>query len=138
MLSRENVQLEAQKWLGVKWRHQGRTRNGIDCAGLIAVVGQALSYPIVDRQGYSRTAKGFDFLAEFQCQFDKISIQDAQPGDVLVFRDTYYPCHCGILTQMHSTLYLIHAHARRGRVVYEELDVWRQKWCNAFKFRGID
>jgi cell wall-associated NlpC family hydrolase len=30
----------ARSWLGVPWRHQGRTRQGVDCAGLVVLVGR--------------------------------------------------------------------------------------------------
>ena len=32
----------ARTWLGVPWRHQGRTRQGVDCAGLVVLVGRGL------------------------------------------------------------------------------------------------
>jgi cell wall-associated NlpC family hydrolase len=32
----------ARSWLGVPWRHQGRTRQGVDCAGLVVLVGRGL------------------------------------------------------------------------------------------------
>ena len=33
-VTREMVVAEARTWIGVKWRHQGRTREGVDCIGL--------------------------------------------------------------------------------------------------------
>ena len=38
----------ARAWLGVPWRHQGRTRQGVDCAGLVVLVGREFGLAAYD------------------------------------------------------------------------------------------
>lgn len=138
MLSRQNIQLEALSWVGTKWKHQGRNHNGIDCAGLIVKVAEALNYPIVDEKGYSRRPVQYNFVEVFRKQMDEIPKLSAQPGDILVFQDTHYPCHCGIMIELHDTQYMVHSHAIHRKVIIDNINTWEQKWCNSFKFRGMD
>lgn len=138
MLSREIIQRETLQWVGTKWKHQGRNRNGIDCAGLIIKVAEALEYPIIDEKGYSRRPLGFNFVEAFQQQMHEIPKLSAQPGDILVFQDTHYPCHCGIMVELHGAHYMVHSHAIHRKVIIDHINSWEHKWCNSFKFRGIN
>src|SRR5512134_1433396 len=129
---------EAKQWLGVPWRHQGRTRAGLDCAGLVVVVGRALELVTYDFVGYPRRASGFAFVEHFQMNMDAVRITDAAPGDVLLFADHAYPCHCGIITRWGSDPHFIHAHVTRRKVVEEPyIGEWPAKVKFAFRFRGI-
>lgn len=110
---------EARTWLGVPWRHQGRTRAGIDCVGLLVCVARALGLSDYDRSGYGRHAQGQAFVHHFRAAMDPIAIAAAGPGDVLVFADRAYPCHCGVLTEKHGVPHLLHAHATRRKVIEE-------------------
>jgi len=38
----QQIIAEARSWLGVPFLHQGRSRRGVDCAGLVIVVGRAV------------------------------------------------------------------------------------------------
>ena len=78
---------EARTWLGVLWRHQGRTRAGIDCVGLLVCVARALGLSDYDSTGYGRHAQGQSFVRHFQANMDGIALAAARPGDVLVFVD---------------------------------------------------
>lgn len=49
MATRAQIVEEARSYLGTKWLHQGRTRDGVDCAGLVACVGNALGLIAYDR-----------------------------------------------------------------------------------------
>lgn len=141
MLSRKNVQIEALSWVGTRWKHQGRNHNGVDCVGLIIMVAHALEYPYQDEKGYSRRPAGFDFLGAFRKQMDEIPNNEVQPGDVVVFKDTHYPCHCGIVVELYNSLYMVHSHAIHRRVIidnFQDSKVWSSKWCNTFKFWGAE
>ena len=42
MVTRTDIVAAARGWLGVPWRHQGRSRAGVDCVGLVVVVCRSL------------------------------------------------------------------------------------------------
>jgi hypothetical protein len=135
----EQVTAEARGWLGVRWRHQGRTRAGVDCAGLVVMVARALELTDYDATGYSRRASGFDFVRHFQAAMQSVRVAEAQAGDVLVFADGAYPCHCGFLSLWQDHPHLIHAHVSRRQVVEEPyLGEWPGSVRFAFRFHGIE
>ena len=42
MVTRADVMTEAESWRGTPFQHQGRSEHGVDCAGLVVMVGRAL------------------------------------------------------------------------------------------------
>ena len=132
----ERIIAEARSWLGVPWRHQGRTRSGIDCVGLVVCVARALRLSDYDSTGYSRRAQGQGFVEHFRGNMDGVAIPEARSGDVLVFADQAYPCHCGFLTERLGHPHLLHAHATRRKVIEEPYaGEWPIKVKFAFRFR---
>jgi len=132
----EAIVAEARRWLGVPWRHQGRSRAGIDCAGLVVLVARTLKLSDHDSTGYTRRAQGQRFVEHFRAHMDGVAITDAAPGDVLVFADQAYPCHCGFLTERLGRPHLLHAHATRRKVIEEPYGgEWLRKVKFAFRFR---
>ena len=129
---------EARTWLGVPWRHQGRSRAGVDCAGLVVLVARALELADHDSTAYGRRAQGQGFVEHFRAHMDGVAITQARPGDVLVFADQAYPCHCGFLTERLERPHLLHAHATRRRVIEEPYaGEWPAKIKFAFRFRSL-
>ena len=51
----------ARTWLGTKWRHQGRSKQGIDCIGLIIRTAEEFGFQYEDSTGYARGTK-LDFI----------------------------------------------------------------------------
>src|SRR5512134_2863655 len=137
-VTRLDVVIEARRWLGVPWRHQGRSRAGIDCVGLIAVVARALGISSYDYTSYGRRAHGQAFVHHFAENMTPIRVTDALPGDVLLFADHAYPCHCGFSTRQFEQPHLLHAHATRRKVIEEPyIGEWPEKVKFAFRFRGV-
>jgi hypothetical protein len=56
----------ARSWLGVPWGHQGRTRQGVDCAGLVVLVGRGLGLADYDTTAYGRRLEGQGFVQHFR------------------------------------------------------------------------
>lgn len=140
MPNRYDVINEARKWLGVKWRHQGRTKLGIDCAGLIILVGKSLGLADYDTVNYQRRTHGTNFLNHFKMNMTQKPILDAEPGDVLLFRDNQFPCHSTIVSEIGGVQTIIHAHAFRRKVLEERLDQgdWMNLRVACFKYMGLD
>jgi cell wall-associated NlpC family hydrolase len=130
---------EARSWLGVKWKHQGRTREGVDCIGLLIVVAKGFGLTDRDEKAYSRRPDGFDFLERFKQEMDEVPLAEVADGDVIVFADGPFPCHCGLATTKNGARHFIHAHASRRCVLEEQYaHEWPRKARKAFRFRGSD
>lgn len=138
MVTTTQIVDEARKWKGVPWRHQGRTERGIDCAGLVVCVAKELGLSDFDTTDYQRTAQQHKLLGYFREHMDARPLKDVRPGDVILFRDSAYPCHVAMVGESNGRLSIIHAHAER-RVVLEEplTEHWRGKWVAAFRFKGV-
>jgi len=116
----------ARGMVGRRWRHQGRSATGVDCVGLVLLSARAAGFTVEDVTGYSRRALGVGFLGHFRPRMRGVSVFEGRPGDVLVFTETVYPCHCGVLggvlAERRGEATVIHAHGGRGRVLEEPLE----------------
>ena len=132
----EAVVAQARTWLGTPWRHQGRSPRGVDCAGLVVLVARALGLADHDVAGYGRHSTGLAFVDQFRAAMDPVPLLEMLPGDVLVFADAAYPCHCGFRTEFRDAPHLLHAHALRRQVIEEPYaGEWSAKARFAFRFR---
>ena len=140
MVSRETVVAEARSWRDVRWLHQGRSRQGIDCIGLVVVVRKALGIGDYDLTGYPRSPDGTFMTNFFKAGGIRVGIPQAQPADLLLFRDAMSPCHVGIVTaRTGDVMHMIHALATRHKVIEEPvLHEWQQKWVAAIQMPGVD
>ena len=121
-VSREDIVSEARMWVGTPWKHQGRTSYGIDCAGLPIMVGKALGLTTFDITSYPARPDG-SFLGPFYDNLiHKPRADLLNQGDVVVFSESGHICHCGIITRKHGVLAVVHAHAKRRKVIEETLD----------------
>lgn len=132
----EAVVAQARSWLGTSWRHQGRSPRGVDCAGLVVLVARTLGLTDHDVAGYGRHSGGLTLIDQFRAAMDPLPLPEVRPGDVLLFADAAYPCHCGFRTERHQAPHLLHAHALRRRVIEEPYaGEWPAKARLAFRFR---
>jgi len=114
MPTRAEIITEARTWLGVPWRHQGRDRIAIDCAGLLESVGNntgAISYkgPV----DYRRESDGFRFLLHFaKAGCREKSVAEARDGDILIFmvERGALPRHCGLRSTKNGRPHVIHSY----------------------------
>lgn len=136
MISREEVIAEARKWLDTRWVHQGRTAHGVDCAGLVVLVGQALGLPAEDLQGYKRSPDGVLFRQHI---FNQTTFEpQPRPGSIAMFREARFPTHTGIFAEQDGRLTLIHAYAPYGKVVEEPfIYEWPEKLVAVRNYIGL-
>lgn len=120
-MKRDEVVKEALKLEGVKWKHEGRTSHGIDCAGIVVQVGHAFKqYKEEPLTRYPHRPDG-TFISHFRKHLVEKPVAEAKDGDVLVFAEGTHPCHCGIRTTLYKQPAVIHAHRNRGFVIHETL-----------------
>jgi cell wall-associated NlpC family hydrolase len=133
------VAAAARQWLGVRFAHQGRSDMGLDCAGLVIVVGRELGLlpAELDVLAYARRPDGRSLVEHCAAHLDRIPLGDLSVGDVAVFRIERDPQHLAIVGDYHAGGFsMIHAYAPSRKVVENRLDtVWAQRLIGAFRFR---
>lgn len=109
----------ARRMIGVPWVHQGRSVEGIDCAGLIIKIGNEIGVMDWDLKDYDRKATQAAMLQICRQHLTEIPRVALQPGDMVVlrFQETN---HIGIIGDYkHGGLSIIHAQATHPRRVGE-------------------
>lgn len=109
----------ARGWIGTRWVHQGRSRHGVDCVGLLLVTLAELGIEAADMQGYRRSGDPETFVNHVYSQTVPVELSDLAPGHIGVFRDGTQPCHVGIFAEKYEQPSLIHAYAGIGCVLEE-------------------
>lgn len=146
MPARSDVVECARSYIGVPWRHQGRSREGVDCGGLVRCVGVDLGLlpAKADLSGYDRLPDGRT-LARFVARWLPRS-QERRPGNVVVLRPLEglrWPSHMGILSMLPSgELGIVHAYnglgGRRDGVVETHYAGWTRRETGLFSFPGVE
>lgn len=136
---RMEIMNEARKYIGVRWKHQERGNGAIDCAGLIINVGKTMGFVDKDFEvkDYQRHSQGYKFLNHFKNNMKEKSLLDTNIGDVVLFKDDLYPCHCGIIgINEKGNFTIIHACAKMKKVVEERMTErdFMTRRCGCFEF----
>lgn len=138
-MTRDEVVAAARDWLGVPFLHQGRSRAGVDCAGLVICVARGLGElpEGYDVNGYRRAPDG-SMLRE--CDARLVPISGLEAGAVAMMRFSEEPQHLAFVAPYrHGGFALIHALQKSGRVVEHRLDpTWRGRIVRLFRFPGVD
>lgn len=144
-IKREDVLRACEQMLGLPFVHQGRSlQSGVDCVGLLVVMGRLIGYPdIVDVEGYRRIPKSSVIRATLAENLDEIPLADARPADVFLMRQ-------GGLLPRHAAIYYSDAldiangiepmilHAVKSGVVLEPKSSYVPSWyVSAFRLRGL-
>lgn len=138
MPARHEVVTAARSWLGVPWLPFGRSSDGIDCIGLIIMVGRQLG-------------EGADWLEEPYARFPTERqvrgvlerhlnpLQgNPEPGDIALIRWRRTANHLAFVTDGHEPFGLLHAYATVGRVCEHRCDqFWRDRIAALYTFRSV-
>lgn len=141
MTSRHAILAEAREWIGTPYQHQASTKGaGCDCLGLVRGVWRALyaTEPEIAPAYTPDWAEkhGVETLLEAaRRHMIETSLDQAQPGDVLLFRmAAAAPAkHAAILDEGD---HLIHAYWGRAVVRSRFAPWWRSRCAAAFSFPG--
>lgn len=141
MTAKLDVVAKAREFVGAPFAHQGRSRGGVDCAGLVICVARELGLSEFDVTGYRRLpgAVGNATIEEL-CSREMRSIpaSAARAGDVLLFLIGSRPRHIAIVAEgSNGAATIIHAYQPAAKVVEVPLDErWRAAVCGAFEIPG--
>lgn len=120
----------ARKYIGVKFRHAGRSSAGLDCAGLGWLAFSDLGIDLPDVRGYGREPFKNGLMQGLEAALGAPIASDPQPGDVVVMRFDRDPHHIALIANAPygKELTMIHADSTHGKVVEHRLsDDWRNR-----------
>jgi cell wall-associated NlpC family hydrolase len=127
----------ARSFLDVPFKHRGRSRKGLDCAGLVWCAYEQLGIKHPDLERYGREPHQNGMMRVVLEALGRPAQLPIQEGDVLVLRFDKEPHHMAIVgADRHYGLSMIHADGSPGvrRVVEHGLDKrWRDRVYAAFR-----
>lgn len=130
----------ARSAIGVPFKHQGRSLNGVDCIGLLLYVCDQFGVEYSDVHGYPRRPSGGLLEKSFDAHVEsgalvRVSPTQRQPGDFLMMRFAREPQHLAIFTGEN----IIHSYATVGKVC-EHLadDVWISRIARVYRLAGVE
>lgn len=144
-MKRADVVAFARTLRGVPWVHQGRSTAGVDCGGLLELIGRQFGCPVPEKADYPRTADGVTLRATCEQYLRPIGPHALAPGDVVLVRfpRAEHESHLALVVDHpHRGLGLLHALNERngkGRVIEHGLDAtWRSRVVAAYAFPGAE
>jgi cell wall-associated NlpC family hydrolase len=134
-VTRNEITEAAFSLIGTRFRHQGRDKKtGVDCVGLLVVVGRMVNYPdIVDLTDYRRTPSAETIYETLKTNCDEIPLSEAGDGDFYQMRlHGIKPRHVAI---RHGNGVI---HAASGGVRWQPFSDFPAVWfVRAFRCRGL-
>ena len=112
----------ARSYVGVPWRHLGRSRTGVDCIGLVLLAARDVGVELPDPAPYVREPQGTRLLDGILGHAERVA--NPRSGDILLFRMGLYGGHVGIAS-LHPAWGVpacLHAYAPRRQVVEQPMD----------------
>lgn len=144
-ITRKEIIDAAATMLGLPFVHQGRSGTaGVDCVGLLVVMGQLIGYPeIFDVEGYRRTPSANVIRETLQKNMDEIPLEEARVGDVFLMRTGgIKPRHAAIFfsdqTDEERGIRPQILHAAPKGVKLDAMGIFPKSWfVAAFRVRGV-
>lgn len=136
-LIRQRIVDEARSYLGVRFRKGGRDREGIDCVGLLVVVGQSLGLDIKDTIDYTFNPEVRKFADIVYSQSIRIPLDPIKIGSIAILKQTVYPMHTGIIGRDATGLTIINANLGRRAVIEQPIAEWRRDLTMLRDYKGI-
>ena len=129
----------ARSFVGVPWRHLGRSHTGVDCIGLVLLAAREVGVDLPDPVPYAREPQGTRLLEGILGHAARVS--EVRAGDVLLFRMGLYGGHVGIAS-VHPAWGVpacLHAYAPRRQVVEQPMDAeLRAELIGAFRLPFLE
>lgn len=112
----------ARSFEGVKWRHQGRSRAGVDCIGLVVAARAALGLDTLDVHNYNRKQPGEPMLEYCRLHMLPVPIGELRAADVLVMAYGDFRHMAIVADCVYGGLSIVEAHLEVGKVSERRLD----------------
>jgi hypothetical protein len=108
-MTRDEIVAEARGWIGTPFRPNGRSRLGLDCLGLVVMLGRKFGIPHTDAADYSMwPSEERLILRQLGEYLDRVHPQARQDGCIGAFAQQRLPCHVGVLSTRYGRPHVIH------------------------------
>lgn len=118
----------ARRYLGVPFRHRGRSVRGLDCAGLAWLAYRDCGQELPDFRKYGREPSNDGLLTHIKAALGEpvavapVRASQLQEGDVIVVRFEVEPHHVAIVTNYpYGGFAMLHACGFNDRVIEHRL-----------------
>lgn len=135
-----DVVTAARSYIGVRWHHQGRSRAGLDCAGLVVCVAHDLGLSDFDTRDYGRLPAGDAMRKVMRTHCTELPADALAPGVVALMRFDAEPQHLAIVADyLYGGHSIAHALMQSRRVVEHRLDdLWRGRIVSLYALPGVE
>lgn len=94
--------IDARKYLGIPYKHNGRDKAGVDCLGLMLMVLRDAGIDLPNDDGRPIDPRWYDidperFIRGLEQYGRRIDVTELQPLDVVVFSFHGKPRHAGVM-----------------------------------------
>lgn len=137
-LNKKDIIKQARTYLGVPWKHQGRSKNGVDCVGFLVLSFKSIGVPVIDLKGYSRQPDGKKLKQILDEQPSLNLVNNIQIGDILLLRIRHDPQHVALVTDSKTSEFgMIHAYNGGEKKVIEHdlADYWKRKIVAIYRIK---
>jgi len=126
---------EARSWVGTPFRHQGRVKGlGVDCIGVIAMVGKALGLTDYDKTDYGR--QPYKGLLKKGIEPHLEQVQEIHPGYILLMKFADEPQHVAIYTENNT---IIHSYQKVNKCTEHRFaNSWKNMVVGIYRFKGVE
>lgn len=139
MITPYEVIEEAKLWKGTPFKHQGRTKHGLDCVGFCLVVGWNLGIYDKDHQKYSRYPQGDLLRNNLEEVLTKVKKEDLDIGMIVMMKIDVDPQHMAIITPYSEQSFgMIHSYYKRGVVEHRLSLGWKNRIVSVYKIPGVE
>lgn len=136
-MNRDEIVQAARSYIDTPFLHQGRSRLGIDCAGLLTCVAYDLKMKDVRVSDYGRLPDPERAREIIESHMDPVKFADLLPGDVLSFAIVQDVQHYGLVVSM-DPIRFVHAYQTVGKVIEQSLfGPWLRRLRRCYRFRGL-
>lgn len=144
---RDDIVAHARRYIDVRFTHQGRGGEGLDCLGLLlatakdaGLVFETLSVTHIDVPNYNLRPDTTLLRQKLERFLVPIGIEVLSPSDIVLLRVNGSPQHLAIITDypMQGELGMIHAYAPARAVIEHRYDEgWRQETYAAYRLPQV-
>jgi cell wall-associated NlpC family hydrolase len=137
-VKKQQIVEAARKWLGTRYQNQGRDNYGLDCGGLILVVGRELGISSLEFLGYSNNPDGETFERLLCQELNEVTPKEkVQIGDIIACDYGDGIQHTAFVTDKDPKLKIIHA--KRAHGVVEQFIHGRdlRAWVKTYRVKGV-
>lgn len=136
----------ARQFIGVRFAHQGRTPEGLDCLGLLILTAQTSGVRItgieaaaLDVPHYGTRPDAALLKHTLDTHLSAVTQAQVREGDVVLLKIDGVPQHLALITDypMAGELGMIHAYAPARKVVEHRYDAhWRKQTYVVYRIAG--